>query len=634
MSHHKRHSRATAILGLWLTAGLSPAWGQGIETVLKSDRVFPELSRDVAAMKSDSMGHYYILAKPASIVWIYGSDGKRIGQIPNANSGGATIKYAVDIDSDRSGNLFVADRGANAVEIFRPDGSLLAAIPVVAPMSIAALSSDEFAVVTLRPRPLVSIMDAQGKRVSSFGDIAEFNLDGASKSMMSLGKISEDPEGYIYFAFTALPDPLIRKYDRYGSSAYSTSMQDREFKFSPQPSEDRVQFSLNFMRMSMSDQLHGNITVGSSGAVNFGGGVGMGLAGRLGGPMAGSQGLGGPGGFGGTAGVAGPVGFLGPSSFGGPGSFGEAGGFGGPGGFGLNTGELSGQGSFENGAFHFHLGLGLKGGRPTFGAAPNGGPGGSGFTAAPEGSDSGPGQESILGSVLDFTADQSSTGVDDQTPSQYALGFYPDSQEGGLGGGTVDSSADAMGWGPGGMASGAMFGGMGFQPAMFANGQGPGPPPGQLGARSSSANQTQPPGAFGGFPGRNGPGGESGFGSPGRFGFNMSTVVGTVRINLDRHRESPAEKSVITAIGVDPATEEVWAAIGNKLLHFDKDGEEIGSYLVTAPNGVPLHPDAILVERDRLLLASDLLGVFSMARPDYISTQSVPSNVSGQIVPQ
>jgi hypothetical protein len=139
---------------------------------------------------------------------------------------------------------------------------------------------------------------------------------------------------------------------------------------------------------------------------------------------------------------------------------------------------------------------------------------------------------------------------------------------------------------------------------------------------------------FGGFQGANGLGRESGFGPSGRFGFNMSTVVGTVRINLDRDRESPAEKSVITAIGVDPATEEVWAAIGTKLLHFDKDGAEIGSYFVTAPNGVPLHADAILVERDRLLLASDLLGVFSVARPDYVSTQPVPSNVSGQILPQ
>jgi hypothetical protein len=623
-----------------LAAGLSPAWGQGIETVLKSDRIFPEINRDVAALKSDSAGHYYILAKPASIIWIYGSDGKRIGQIPNANSGGATIKYAVDIDVDQSGNLFVADRGANAVEIFRPDGSLVAVIPVVAPMSVAALSGDQFAVVTLRPHPLVSIMDTQGKHVFGFGDIAEFDLDSTSHSLMNLGKISGDPEGHIYFAFTFLPDPLIRKYDRYGSSAYSTSIQDREFEFSPHQSDDRVQFSLNFMRMSMSNQFHGDLTIGSSGAVRFGGGVGMGLAGGMGGPMIGSGGLGGPGGLGGTVGFGGPASFVGPSSFGGPSSLGGAGGFGGLGGFGgtgglgLNTGELLGQGSFENGIFHFHLGLGLKGGHPSPGAAPNSGPGGSGFTSAPDGSGSGLGQGSFQGSILDFSSDGSSTDLGDQTQLQYALGFFSDTQTGGMGGGAGDSPAGAMGFGPGAGASGAMFGGIGLQPTMFAGGQGFGPQSGQLGGRPFNASGTQSPGMFGGFQGANGLGRESGFGPSGRFGFNMSTVVGTVRINLDRDRESPAEKSVITAIGVDPATEEVWAAIGTKLLHFDKDGAEIGSYFVTAPNGVPLHADAILVERDRLLLASDLLGVFSVARPDYVSTQPVPSNVSGQILPQ
>ena len=73
---------------------------------------------------------------------------------------------------DAKGRLYVADRGANSVKIFEPDGSLDATIPFAAPMSVVALSGGEFAVAGLRSAKLVSIFDAQGKLSRSFGEIS------------------------------------------------------------------------------------------------------------------------------------------------------------------------------------------------------------------------------------------------------------------------------------------------------------------------------------------------------------------------------------------------------------------------------------------------------------------------------
>jgi hypothetical protein len=175
-------------------------------------RVFPEVGPGVSALKRDAAGRYYILAAPANTVLIYGGDGKRIGQIPNAQSHGARIVYASDIDVDVDGRLFIADRGANAVQIFSADGSLLATVHVTTPMSIAALSGLEFAATLLRSDHLLSVFSAQGTLVRAFGEEPR----ATANPQLSPGHVYGDGRSQIYFVFTDLPDPTIRKYDRFG----------------------------------------------------------------------------------------------------------------------------------------------------------------------------------------------------------------------------------------------------------------------------------------------------------------------------------------------------------------------------------------------------------------------------------
>jgi hypothetical protein len=104
-----------------------------------------------------------------------------------------------------------------------------------------------------------------------------------------------------------------------------------------------------------------------------------------------------------------------------------------------------------------------------------------------------------------------------------------------------------------------------------------------------------------------------------------------VKVNLDHLVSEPGDKPIITAVGVDPVSQDIWAAIGRVLAHFDKNGGYLGDYYITTPEGNPVHASAILVESDRLIVASDARGVFEFARPDLRA--SGPS-VQGSIVPQ
>ena len=85
--------------------------------------------------------------------------------------------------------------------------------------------------------------------------------------------------------------------------------------------------------------------------------------------------------------------------------------------------------------------------------------------------------------------------------------------------------------------------------------------------------------------------------------------------------EAPVFKPTLTAAGVDRTNGEVWMALGDDLLHFDKDGNRRASYHIYTPEGARLEANAILVEADRLIIGSDPLGIYEFARPDKKSSK-------------
>ncbi len=87
-------------------------------------------------------------------------------------------------------------------------------------------------------------------------------------------------------------------------------------------------------------------------------------------------------------------------------------------------------------------------------------------------------------------------------------------------------------------------------------------------------------------------------------------------LRLESKGLQPSFKRILTAVGVDPANGEVWIALYNTLLHFDKEGNRRATYKIYTPQGARIEANTILVDNDRLLIGSDPLGVFEFARPD------------------
>jgi hypothetical protein len=89
----------------------------------------------------------------------------------------------------------------------------------------------------------------------------------------------------------------------------------------------------------------------------------------------------------------------------------------------------------------------------------------------------------------------------------------------------------------------------------------------------------------------------------------------------EKRGDAPMFKRILTAVGVERSTGEVWMAIGNNLLHFDKEGNRRATYRIYTPEQARLEATTILIEQNRLLIGSDPLGIYEFERPDKKSQQ-------------
>ena len=87
-------------------------------------------------------------------------------------------------------------------------------------------------------------------------------------------------------------------------------------------------------------------------------------------------------------------------------------------------------------------------------------------------------------------------------------------------------------------------------------------------------------------------------------------------LRQEKKSGAPIFKRVLNAAGVDRDSGEVWMAVGNNLLRFDREGTRRAGYKLYTPEGARLEPNIILVEKDRLLIGSDPLGIYVFERPD------------------
>lgn len=591
---------------------------QGVRSIIESRaRVFPAIGAGVIAMKRDAAGRYYLLARPANIVRVYSADGKPIGQIPKPGSG-AAIRYAVGIDVTPDGTIAVADRGANAIEVFRPDGSLVSRTPVFAPTSVVALSDADFAVTTLRSRRLVEVIDVRGTVLQRFGDPSDVSgnpetdidpetreLFGGPKPKASplhdYGTITGDSAGGIYFAFASTPNPTLRKYDRSGYEMYQASIPKSDFGGGTVEPQDRLQLLFGLSNVSFSHQEGGWLSIGSSKDIKFGANVGEGIGESL------RRGYG----------LGQAIEQQNEREMGSPvgksGSFGD-----------MFSGEVDRSGStFQMGARSTsggagRAGLGKFGGQTTDSGAL------LQFSASDDSSTNANNSFGTAGTGLakDLSFDGAEAGTASTEDSAGNSELYSSARPG-----TADAPT-AMGL-PAPFALGASLNGIYFRP------QGLSPTitgAAGTGSTSSSSGATGNSGAQSSGAAAN-PGIRPGY----RGGFKAGALAFTagLRINLGTlDRGVAAKEPKITAVAVDPRTHDVWAAIADTLVEFNANGSPVGLYYLTLAGGESLKATALLVEPDRLLIAADPWGIFEFPRPDKPSAPQQKSDVVPEAVTQ
>src|SRR5437016_11815994 len=84
----------------------------------------------------------------------------------------------------------------------------------------------------------------------------------------------------------------------------------------------------------------------------------------------------------------------------------------------------------------------------------------------------------------------------------------------------------------------------------------------------------------------------------------------------ERRGGTPRFKQVMSAMGVDKQTGEVWIAMGNMLLRFDKEGSGRAAFRLYTPENARLEAVAIVVETDRLITGGDPAGIDEFERMD------------------
>ncbi len=89
---------------------------------------------------------------------------------------------------------------------------------------------------------------------------------------------------------------------------------------------------------------------------------------------------------------------------------------------------------------------------------------------------------------------------------------------------------------------------------------------------------------------------------------------------------TPTLKPVIDAFGVDPESHEIWMALGDQLVRCDRDGNRRATYRTYTKEGGRVVPVSILVEPDRLILATNAAGIYAFGRPDH-PRQATPAKV-------
>jgi hypothetical protein len=214
--------RVLAVMCL-LACGAGRAAAQDEGDLIARQRLFPGVGPGLRTVKRGGDGRIYILASPSPGLLVFDAQGKQVLSINEAGvassgtgQGHPLITFGEDCDGAADGKIYVADRGANLIQVFSPEGTPLRSIAAKNPISVAALPEGEVAVGTLREPHLVIVFDKNGRDVREFGDPEPLAEREELNRYLNIGQLATDAQGHLYYAFAYLPEPTVRQYDRLG----------------------------------------------------------------------------------------------------------------------------------------------------------------------------------------------------------------------------------------------------------------------------------------------------------------------------------------------------------------------------------------------------------------------------------
>src|SRR5258708_19079761 len=168
---------AAAAVTCALALALASAASEVDDQLMARRRAFPSIGPGLRALRHGQDGKYYLLSSPNVGIAVFDSHEKQltaIGAAPASPVAGQTarppIAFAEDCDVDAQGNLYVADRGYNLVNVFSPAGALLRSMQFNSPTSLAALPEGEVAVTAPPGLPLFTLFGPTGQVGRGFGD--------------------------------------------------------------------------------------------------------------------------------------------------------------------------------------------------------------------------------------------------------------------------------------------------------------------------------------------------------------------------------------------------------------------------------------------------------------------------------
>jgi len=197
------------------------------EQLMARARLFPSIGPGLRALRHGADGRFYVLTSPGTSVAVFDAKGAPLAKVPDyaQNAGPASadlraIQFGEDMDVSTNGTIYVADRGANEVKVWEPNGNAHE-FQVMAPTSLAALPDGEVAVTTLQQTHLVTVYGPNGKVAREFGDPEALSSRQDLNRYVNIGRVASDPQGHLYYGFTYMPEPLVRQYDRFGYAGQS-----------------------------------------------------------------------------------------------------------------------------------------------------------------------------------------------------------------------------------------------------------------------------------------------------------------------------------------------------------------------------------------------------------------------------